>query len=106
VAALESQILLERQNAARIQQDSARQLARIAALEANTSNVAAATDPGPRSLGTPGSSAEAELRMTMQLLMRAIERLDISADEKAMLKSSLRPTRTIDRENPWSMARY
>ncbi|HEY5959751.1 MAG TPA: hypothetical protein VIV60_24525 [Polyangiaceae bacterium] len=107
LALLENQILLERQNAARMQQESVQQRVRIAALETRTAPAPVADEAvPPSSVSARGLSAEAELRLTLQLLMRAIERLDISADEKAMLKNSLRPARAIDRDNPWSMAQY
>jgi hypothetical protein len=50
--------------------------------------------------------AEAELRLAYKALMRAIERLDVGAEEKEALKSHLRPTRALDHENPWSVAEY
>jgi hypothetical protein len=51
-------------------------------------------------------NAERELRFVYKALMRAIERLEISTEEKEALKSHLRPIRTLDHENPWSVAEY
>jgi hypothetical protein len=55
---------------------------------------------------TDALRVEAELRLVYKALMRTIERLDVSAEEKEALKSHLRPVRSLDRDNPWSMAQY
>lgn len=107
VTALELQLQQEQRNAARARQETQEQRERIVALEGQV------TTPGedviarspPASVATT-MQAEAELRIAYRAMMRAIERLDISAEEKAALKGSLRPTRSLDRQNPWSVASF
>ncbi len=103
VTVLESQLQMEQRNAARARQAMQEQRERIVALESQgTTPGAAGVDRLPPSSVATTMQAEAELKIAYRAMMRAIERLDISAEEKAALKASLRPTRSLDRENPWS----
>jgi hypothetical protein len=107
INALESQLRLEHKNAARARQETQEQRERLAALENQIPTPAADPAPSPPAASTATTmQAEAELRAAYRALMRAIERMDISAEEKAAIKSSLRPTRTLDHDNPWSIAKY
>lgn len=107
VTVLEVQVQQEQRNAARARQQTQEQRERIAMLEAQTVVPAdgAVGHPPPASAVTT-IQAEAELRVAYRAMMRAIDRLDISPEEKAALKGSLRPTRSLDRQNPWSVASF
>ena len=103
VTALETQLQMEQRNAARARQATQEQRERIVVLESQVTppSDAVVTRAPPASMATT-MQAEAELKIAYRAMMRAIERLDISAEEKAALKASLRPTRSLDRENPWA----
>lgn len=106
VNALEIQLNQERRSAAARRLESNTQRERLAAFEGQASAVPFG-DAVPRGMNVNGSTqVQAELRRALPLLMRAIERLDISSEEKAALKSSLRPSRALDPDNPWSIAKY
>lgn len=127
IATLETQLQQQHRAIARERLVNQEQRERLTELENGTSSVesdairVAASSSGAAS-GTidPGHvpsqrastslavrmTAEAELRQAYLALMRAIERMDISAEEKAVLKNSLRPTRSLDPQNPWATARH
>jgi hypothetical protein len=131
IDSLEVALRMEQSSAARAQQQTQEQRLRIVALENEPQMraVRASTTPTPpnvehETLGAippdarehrpqsnlrsanSAAQAEAELVLAYRALTRAIERLDISAEEKAALKNSLRPTRSLDHNNPWSVADY
>lgn len=116
IEVLEQQLQQERRSAAldRIenQQQRERLLAlegRLAAQATDSARSTAVTESLPRasraSLATT-VEVEAELRHVFQSLLRAIERMDITEQEKSALKNSLKPTRSLDQSNPWASAGY
>lgn len=125
VTALETQLQKEHKAIARERLVNQEQRERLASLESESSSQASdssrvevAATISARETVEPASvpprqprvslaarmTAEAELRQAYLALMRAIDRMAISAEEKAALKSSLRPTRSLDPENPWATA--
>jgi hypothetical protein len=107
VTALESQLQQEQRNAARARQETQVQRERIVTLEGQITAPGDELSVRPPPVNVAATmQAEAELRVAYRAMMRAIERLDISVEEKAALKASLRPTRSLDRQNPWSVAAF
>jgi hypothetical protein len=108
IGALENQLLQDRRALTRAQQETQEQRERVAALEsqvpASRGESSQLSSSTPATVGT--TQVEEELRVAFRALSRAIERLDISAEEKAALKSSLKPTRQLDHDNPWSLAKH
>jgi TolA-binding protein len=125
VAALETQLQKEHRAITRERLVNQEQRERLAKLESDfsakvsdparegstaTADAQVTVDPG--SIATERASVtlaarmtvEAELRQAHLALMRAIERIAVSPEEKALLKNSLRPARSLDPDNPWATA--
>lgn len=106
IASLERQLQIEHRAVAKERLTNQEQRERLASLEAQSSmkESPASSDSSTQSAAAH-MTAEAELRQAYRAVMRAIERMNLSAEEKAALKNSLRPTRPLDSENPWASAR-
>jgi hypothetical protein len=105
VVLLERKLEQDHRTIAKQRVDNQEQRARLVALEAQSAMNQRSTAEAESNLSIVARmTVEAELRQAYQAVMRAIERMDISTEERAALKNSLRPTRAIDSENPWASA--
>lgn len=113
---LEQQLQQERRAAALDRFENQQQRERLLALEGRLAAQVAESQRSTvvtESLPTASRASlattvqmEAELHHAFQSLLRAIERMDITEQEKSTLRNSLRPTRSLDQSNPWASAGY